>query len=367
MMPRWKDVGLAAMRLWRVLDWRPVRQQAETPIRLAILGTGAESDRVAELFTSAPERIRGPIDLTIDNPPPDLVILIPRDGAEAALAGRQARDLDERGIASLLLLPLGVVPPATGTPYLTLESQAPETDPRLLQALIDALPEQRRIAAARACPPLRRPLSLRLTQEAAFANAQLALMTNLPSLLPGAGTAAALGADMLVLTTNQIVLVYKLAAVWGENLSNPRLILAEIAPVVGGAFLWRSAARLGVGLVPAFVALAPKVAVAYIGTFVVGGLATVYYERGLRPSDEQVRAIEAEARQALAQAWGRLRPANGEAPNARPSGEPIPEPLGIGPTVPEPFGEPIPEPLGIGPTVPEPSGPPRPDEGQRAP
>jgi uncharacterized protein (DUF697 family) len=133
-------------------------------------------------------------------------------------------------------------------------------------------------------------------------------MTNLPAFLPGAGTAAAIGADTLVLTTNQVVLVYKMAAIWGADLSNPRALLVEAAPVVGGAFLWRGAARTLIELLPGFAALAPKVGMAYVGTYVVGELANYYYRCGIRPSDARLREIEAEARAALAQAWHRLRP-----------------------------------------------------------
>src|SRR5205085_9228641 len=121
--------------------------------------------------------------------------------------------------------------------------------------------------------------------ESAFANAQFALMTNLPTFLPGVGGAAAMGADVLVLTTNQIVLVFKMAALWGANLDNPRALLMEAAPVVGGAFLWRTAARALIDLLPGFALLAPKVGVAYVGTYIVGALASAYYQSGVRPSD----------------------------------------------------------------------------------
>ena len=29
-MPSWRDIGLGVWRSWRLLDWRPIRRQAET-------------------------------------------------------------------------------------------------------------------------------------------------------------------------------------------------------------------------------------------------------------------------------------------------------------------------------------------------
>ena len=156
-----------------------------------------------------------------------------------------------------------------------------------------------------------------------MANAQFALLANLPAALPGIGVAG-VGADIIILTKNQVLLVYKLAALWGARLDDPRALLLEIAPVVGGAFLWRTTARALLGMVPGFIAVAPKVAVAYLGTYVVGGLASAFYANGIRADEGRVREIEQEARAALVQAWRRLRPEhNGGAPPNSPTALPI--------------------------------------------
>jgi uncharacterized protein (DUF697 family) len=310
-MPKWRDLGMGVWRMWRVLDWRPIRREAETPVRLALLGEGPALDRVAALFERA-EIARGPVGLPVDDPAPALVILSPGSDRETqATAAEQARSLDERNVASLLLLPPGTADAALDTPYTIVGPGSDAADEHLIVALIEALPLERRLGAARMAPPLRAPLARQLILESSFANAQFALMTNLPAFLPGAGSAAAIGADTLVLTTNQAVLVFKLAAVWGADLSNPRALVAEAAPVVGGAFLWRTAARTLISILPGFAALAPKVGVAYIGTYVVGELASLYYQSGVRPSPERVRQIEADARDALTQVWHRLRPGKG--------------------------------------------------------
>jgi hypothetical protein len=334
-MPKWKDLGLGAWRMWRVLDWRPIRREAETLPRLVLLGASPTLDRLALLFEQGEVR-RGPIGLPIDEPPPDLVVLdVTTDPARLEVASTQARELQDRDVAVLLLVPPGAHPTEADLAFLAVDAAAAPTDERLGLALIDALPDQRRLGAARHAPALRAPLARLLIHEASFANAQFALVTNLPTFLPGVGGVAAVGADTLVLTTNQVVLVFKLAALWGASLGDPRALVAEAAPVVGGAFLWRTAARALIDLLPGFAVLAPKVGIAYVGTYVVGALASAYYQSGVRPSDARVREIEAEAREALAHAWRRLRPgapaATAPPPALPPPAEPRTIPVTAGP------------------------------------
>src|SRR5205823_2226377 len=138
--------------------------------------------------------------------------------ARLDVASQQMRGLQDRDIAALLVVPAGSQPTQPDLKYLAVDSIAPPTDERLGLALLEALPDERRLGAARHAPALRAPLARLLIHEAAFANAQFALMTNLPTFLPGAGGVAAAGADMLVLTTNQVVLVFKIAALWGASL-----------------------------------------------------------------------------------------------------------------------------------------------------
>jgi uncharacterized protein (DUF697 family) len=350
-MPKWKDLGLGVWRMWRVLDWRPIRREAETVPHVALLGASPTLDRVASLFQQAELR-RGPVGMPIDEPPPDLVVLdVSTDPARLEVASDQARELQDRDVAALLLVPPGQPPTRADLPFLAVDPAAPPTDERLGLALLDALPDQRRLGAARHAPPLRAPLTRMLIHEASFANAQFALMTNLPAFLPGVGGAAAIGADTLVLTTNQVVLVFKMAAIHGASLADPKAVVAEALPVVGGAFLWRTASRALISLLPGFAVLAPKVGIAYVGTYVVGALAAAYYQSGVRPSDARMKEIEAEAREALTAAWRRLRPGGPSQPSSpggsAPVGDAAPPtpPLSSGPrTIPVTAGPPSPPP-----------------------
>lgn len=153
-----------------------------------------------------------------------------------------------------------------------------------------------RLALAHQFPSLRRTISEDLIREASLVNAQFALMSSLPTLIPVLGLFLGGMADILVLTKNQAMLVFKLAAIHGRNVDDRIGVLREIMPVIGGAFFWRTAARTAVGLAPAPIAALPKAAIAYGGTYMVGRSAQYYYERGNAPPPELMRTFQAEAR-----------------------------------------------------------------------
>jgi uncharacterized protein (DUF697 family) len=169
------------------------------------------------------------------------------------------------------------------------------TQARLLGSLLRTVPGLR-IALAHRFPPLRRPVAESLIREASLTNAQFALMSSLPAFIPVLGMFLSGMADILVLTKNQAMLVFKLAAIYGRNIDDRIGILKEITPVVGSAFLWRTAARTAVSLAPAPVAALPKAAIAYAGTYLVGQSARYYYERGDRPPPEVLRSFQVEAK-----------------------------------------------------------------------
>jgi uncharacterized protein (DUF697 family) len=82
-----------------------------------------------------------------------------------------------------------------------------------------------------------------------------------------AGAAFVRGADMPVLTLNQLRLVSRIAAAHGENLEGERM--SELAPVVGVAYGFRATARQLLELIP-FAGWAVKATVAYAGTRALG-------------------------------------------------------------------------------------------------
>ena len=172
---------------------------------------------------------------------------------------------------------------------------AEATRARLTGPVLKTLP-QIRMALAHQFPTLRRGVSEDLIREAAWVNAQFALMSSLPTLIPVLGFFVGGMADVLVLTKNQAMLVFKLAAIHGRNIDDRIGVLKEIMPVIGSAFLWRTAARTAVGLAPAPISALPKAAIAYVGTYLVGQAARYYYEQGDRPPPEVLRSFQVDAK-----------------------------------------------------------------------
>ncbi len=152
-----------------------------------------------------------------------------------------------------------------------------------------ALPLGRRLA------PLREPAADFLIADTARVNAEFAVVSSLPALVPVVGTFTSVGTDMVVLTKNQIMLLLKLALIYRRPVDNRLQVLTEVAPIVGAAFFWRAAARSLVSLIPGPFALAPRAAVAFVGTYVTGKAGQYYYRWGLRPSTEILDSFRDEA------------------------------------------------------------------------
>jgi uncharacterized protein (DUF697 family) len=107
---------------------------------------------------------------------------------------------------------------------------------------------------------------------------------------------------MVILTKNQLFLVYKLGLALGYS-TRWQDYAAEFGGVLGSGFVWRQLARTLVGLIPVW-GIAPKVAVAYAGTYVVGNAVLQWYLTGRHLSRQQMRQLysQAQARgKALAQ------------------------------------------------------------------
>lgn len=155
----------------------------------------------------------------------------------------------------------------------------------------------RQLALGRYLPAFRKQAAAAAIGQTARANAEFALLSNIPALIPVVGNIVAAGADFLVLTKNQLMLIYKMAAIHGRDLGQPWRIYAEMLPIVGAGILWRTIARELSALIPFAAGTIPKVLVAYAGTAVAGQTANLYYIQGTRPTSEQlqgfyVRAVE---------------------------------------------------------------------------
>jgi hypothetical protein len=229
------------------------------------------------------------------------VVLLFGEGAEAAAAG----SAEDAAAASEALADEAATRPwgaAAGTsrpwPASLDRGAAKLVDPQssdaaviVAGAVLDALPAEARLAAARHLPGLRPLFASRLTLEVSMSNAAFAVASGVPSLVPILGIPIS-AADTVILTKNQALMVYRLALACGAPPDFQKRMI-EITPVIGGAVVWRQIAGALVGLVPGY-GIVPKTAVAFGGTYMVGLAATRWYETGLLTEAERKR-ITAEA------------------------------------------------------------------------
>lgn len=174
------------------------------------------------------------------------------------------------------------------------ESWAAGLRERIASTLPDLAP-----ALGRWFPTFRPAATKAVINETAQVNAQFALVSNLPSMIPIVGALASAGADFLILTKNQVMMVFKLAAINGRDLRDHWRIIREVLPVVGAGFLWRTLAREAASFLPLMVGTVPKVAIAYTGTVAAGRAADFYYRFGQSPSREQLKEFYLQAAESL--------------------------------------------------------------------
>jgi uncharacterized protein (DUF697 family) len=165
---------------------------------------------------------------------------------------------------------------------------------RVRASLMTRLPK-RAPAFGRAYPAFKDAAVRAVLDETAQVNAQFAFVSNIPSMVPVVGSLFAAGADFFVLTKNQLLMLYKIAAIHGKDLENRKAFFQEMASVVGAAMLWRTVARELTSFLPFAAGTIPKVVIAFAGTIVVGRIADYYYRYGRRPSREEILAFYKQA------------------------------------------------------------------------
>lgn len=159
--------------------------------------------------------------------------------------------------------------------------------------------KEKRIAFANAFPCVRRPLALESVNETAVQNAGIGVVAIIP------------GADMPLMTLNQVKMLLAMAAAYGEELSLSRV--KEIAAIVGGALACRTVARQVVGLVPG-VGWVVKGGIGYAGTIAMGRALVEYFESGADVGKSATNLIDAVKG---APAWAGVSPDKSVAENAQ--------------------------------------------------
>lgn len=169
--------------------------------------------------------------------------------------------------------------------------------------LIELMPDLN-LALGRRVPVLRPLIAQKLIRSTSTENAQIAALTNLADLVPVVGPIIGSAADLIVLTRNQVMMVYRLALLHGKSIGSTGRLISEVIPVLGLGFLWRTIARSLVGMMPLGLGIVPKIAMAFAGTYAVGQAASYFYTTGRKPPKVILNDI---ALDATAQ-WKRLRP-----------------------------------------------------------
>ena len=200
------------------------------------------------------------------------------------LAGEPTEE-DERALraADLAGVPLLVVgpEPTTGGSRTRSRPTCSRCDPakgsrsRSSAAGSPAKDENAAVALAARLPALRRGVADALIARVARQNAAIAAAVFIP------------GVDFPVLTLNQLRLVLRIAAAYGEEIDAERL--PEILGVVGTALGFRALARQAVGVIP-IAGWAVQGAVAYAGTRTLGETAIRYFEARALGSRAESRA-----------------------------------------------------------------------------
>jgi uncharacterized protein (DUF697 family) len=302
------QVGRDVLDAARELDFNGIEREVTHPIRVLIAGRDDASNR--ELAKSA----FGPPDYLTANGSVEIMTLKTGErpiispgldlGVLVVPPGSAPDPLDHMLIASLraYAVPTVVILARTSSESLTGSMPSPwlpdipekriirstlsrpDEVVQQLRAILRTLDRHKLAPLAYRFEPLRTCLVEELVRDSSRVNGQFALFSSLPSLVPVVGGLVSSVADLFILTKNQVTLVFRIAGIYGRDLSDRTAVLLEIAPVVGGAFLWRSVARSLVALLPGALGAVPKTLVAYVGTYVVGQIAHYYYREGRRPS-----------------------------------------------------------------------------------
>ena len=293
-----------------------IRETAERPVHLAIIGTPEDRSAAIRALYSGPSRY-GPAERALvreyDVPLPrdrqsevgrsDLALLIVDARADVSVDAEAVADkLSILAIPRVVLL-IGAeqMPRVDGgnmwylpgaVTVFAADSQPATLLKQLAPAIVEQLPDELRVAAARQLPGLRDAVARSLIGESSFSNASYAFTSGLSEMVPVLNIPLN-AADMLVLTKNQALLVYKLALAFGAP-ADFQSQMREIMPVIGSGFLWRQVARQLIGLIPGF-GILPKVAVAYAGTYATGQAATVWYRSGEAVSGDAMRQLYRQA------------------------------------------------------------------------
>jgi uncharacterized protein (DUF697 family) len=256
-------VGKAEVGAWFLLDRGSLVEREIADIIICEFDAKAETVASAVVAASQADIILFVVDVSVRDNKKDLAVWqAVRDmkkpyllvGNKLDQAGEDANTIKHR-LADVFGAPLNqiaVISATQGTNVLA------ELMPRIVAQAKDV-----EIPLARRFPVFRKAVSNRIITATAAENVVIGALIFLP------------GADMPVMTANQVKMILKIAVVYGQDIGIDRL--KELLVVFGSAVAFRAVARNLVAFVPVL-GWAVKGGIAYAGTVALGKTAIKYFE-----------------------------------------------------------------------------------------
>jgi len=276
--------------------------------RLCVVGAGPELARVSRALSAGAIDERGGFSAGLDALPPDefpldaqlagrwdIVVLVAAGCAAADMApivhavrgaGRQVVALVETPYGAWIEA-AGVFDDEVARGLDGDHGGAPNLENRIVRAAGDSA-----AALAVRLPAVRRAYCDHVVLTNASQNAVIGAVVIIP------------GADMPAMTANQIRMVLKIAAAYGEDVGLDRAL--EILSVVGTAFIFRTVARQALDFVPGF-GWALKGAVGFTATVALGEATIAYFEAGAPLQLSHIQRIEQQLERARSRLPGFLQ------------------------------------------------------------
>ncbi|MDD5398409.1 MAG: hypothetical protein PHU70_04930 [Dehalococcoidia bacterium] len=307
-MPKWPDLA-SGFKLLREVDLNAIRRRAESPFYLAVLGGEGvnKSLLISQLLTGPRAQESGFIprvyEYGLDGEMPlgtcTLAILMVGGSDDCARERDVFKQLRRDNIPVIVCysrsdLPQdGKVVSINAQGWQDAETVVANPGDRqsltrmLAPAMLRACPG-REVQLARNLPMLREAVCHKLIDDACLVNSTYSLATGLAEINVFLDLPLNM-ADIVILTKNQAIMAYKISLAMGLT-GDWKETVPKMTAVVGSAFLWRQAARLLVGLIPAY-GVVPKIAVAYAGTYTVGQAIYQWCAKGEKLKTENLRAL----------------------------------------------------------------------------
>lgn len=272
------------LNLSKALDvWKDVSAKAEQPVGLLLAGEAGLVGLAQQQFSAGgtvPATWVGPLaDLTsvISGSGDVLVVLVPSEEETEVLStfslsaprGGAVIVVDEGPQATYKVTSLG-----PGLVRISFHDSA--VGWRQVFASCAAVAGDRAVALGRRYPTMRKVVAQRVIDRTAGQNALIGLAFFVP------------GADMPVMTLNQIKMVLSIASVYGEEINLERA--TELIGIVGMGFGFRAIARTLVRSVPG-IGWVLRAVTGYTATMAIGAGAIRYFEKGAPASTSRVVAL----------------------------------------------------------------------------